>query len=345
MIYGKKHMTEKLVYEDNKSGNDRIRLVYILAASHSGSTLLAMLLNSHPDVCTVGELKATSFGDPGKYRCSCQQLIKECQFWNDIRQDMAARGFDFDITNAGTDIRTDMSPYVLRLLKPLHRGPALEAVRDMALNLSPVWRRNLPRILARNLALIQCVAARTGKKVIIDSSKIGLRLKYLLLIPELDIRVIRAVRDGRGVALTYMDPAGFADAKDPNLRQGGMGGERITERLTMEQAAKEWRRSNEEADEALKMLDPSKYTVNHYETLCRKPHEALNALFSFMGVKAGKQGSNFRSVEHHVVGNGMRLDSCSEIKLDERWRSGLSTENLSLFNSIAGELQQRLGYK
>jgi hypothetical protein len=33
------------------------RLAYILAASHSGSTLLSMLLGSHPQIATVGEMK------------------------------------------------------------------------------------------------------------------------------------------------------------------------------------------------------------------------------------------------------------------------------------------------
>jgi hypothetical protein len=339
------HVTEKQINGDNGHKNDKIRLVYILAASHSGSTLLSMLLNSHPDVCTVGELKATSLGDPGKYRCSCQQLIRDCPFWNGISQDMAARGFDFDIANAGTDIRTGMSPYVRRLLKPLHRSPALEIVRDMALNLSPAWRRNLPNILARNLALIQCVAARTGKKAIIDSSKIGIRLKYLLRIPELDIRVIRTIRDGRGVTLTYIDPARFADASDPTLRQGGMGGSRVEERLTMEQAAKEWRRSNEEAEEVLKLLDQSKYIVNHYESLCRNPKETLHKIFTFIGVDPEKRTKDFRMVEHHVVGNGMRLDSCSEIKLDERWRTNLTSADINIFNAVAGDLQHRFGYK
>lgn len=327
------------------SSNKRIRLVYLLAASHSGSTLLAMLLNSHPDVCTVGELKATSFGDPDKYRCSCRQVIKECPFWSGIRQDMAAKGFDFDITNAGTDIRTGMSPYVLRLLKPLHRGPVLERIRDLLLNLSPVWRKNLPKILARNLALIQSVAARTGSNVIVDSSKVGIRLKYLLRIPELDIRVIRAIRDGRGVALTYVDPAHFADAKEETLRQGGMGGERVGERLTMEQAAREWRRSNEEAEEALKLFDPSHQLNSHYENLCRYPAETLHKLFTFIGVDPAKRNNDFRMVENHVVGNGMRLDSSSEIKLDERWRTTLSPADLAVFNSIAGDLQHRFGYK
>lgn len=338
------HVKKKPINGDNASKNGRIRLVYILAASHSGSTLLAMLLNSHPDVCTVGELKATSLGDPGRYRCSCQQLIKECPFWNGIQQDMAARGFDFDITNAGTDIRTGMSPYVRRLLRPLHRDPAMEMIRDIALNLSPVWHQNLPRILARNLALIQCLAARTGKQVLIDSSKIGIRLKYLLRIPELDIRVIRAIRDGRGVTLTYMDPAHFADASDPSLRQGGMGGHRIGEQLTMELAAREWRRSNEEADAVLRGLDKSQYTKSQYEALCQEPDNSLKQLFTFIGVDPGKRFTDFRSFTHHIIGNGMRLDSTNEIKLDERWRSYLTPDQLNNFEMVAGNINRRLGY-
>jgi hypothetical protein len=215
----------------------------------------------------------------------------------------------------------------------------------MALNLSPVWRKNLPIILARNLALIQCVAARTQKKVIVDSSKIGIRLKYLLRIPELDTKVIRAIRDGRGVALTYIDPARFADASDPALRQGGMGGGRTKERLTMEQATREWRRSNEEAEQALKLLDPSKQTISHYEDLCTHPEETLNRLFTFIGVDPQKRNQDFRMVEHHIVGNGMRLDSSNAIKLDERWRSNLSLSDLRIFHTIAGNMLNRLGYK
>src|ERR1041384_2871141 len=57
------------------------RLAYILSASHSGSTLLAMLLGAHPDACTVGELKLTSMGDVNQYRCSCGDRLMTCSFW------------------------------------------------------------------------------------------------------------------------------------------------------------------------------------------------------------------------------------------------------------------------
>lgn len=325
--------------------NEKVRLVYLLAASHSGSTLLAMLLGSHPEICTVGEIKMTSLGDIDRYRCSCGSLIKQCPFWNGIRRDMADLGFAFDITNPGTDIRTEASPFVLTLLRPLHRGPLLEMLRDIALGFSPSWRQAISQISTRNLALMRCVIGRTGKKVVVDSSKIGLRLKYLLKNPGIDIKIIRLVRDGRGVALTYVDPAKFADANSPNLRAGGMGGKRTGKVLSMAEASHEWLRSNEEADALLDGLDKSLFTVIRYEDLCRNPEKTLNYLFNFIEVDSSKPVSDFRSVEHHVVGNGMRLDSTNKISLDERWKTALSPDDFDIFDKIAGSMNRRLGYE
>jgi hypothetical protein len=323
----------------------RIPLIYILAASHSGSTLLAMLLGSHPQICTVGELKASSFDDIDRYICSCQRRIRECSFWMGISEDMALKGFSFDITHAGTDIRSGATLYVQWCLKFLHRGPFLEGIRDAALALSVSWRSQLRRVRQVNVALMECLCHRTGKAIIVDSSKIGLRLKYLLLDPTLDVRVIRLVRDGRAVALTYMNPVEFADARAPNLRGGGTGGDREFERLSMEKAAHEWRRSNEEAEAISRRLDRSKWIEVHYEALCTEPDRTLHQLFDFIGVDSVVGSRTFRSIEHHMIGNGMRLDSTPEIKLDERWREVLSPSDLEIFDPIAGKLNRQLGYE
>ena len=73
-----------------------------------------MLLGSHPDVCTVGELKATSLGDPDTYRCSCGELIRACGFWRDVAARMAERGRPFDVLHAKTHINAGATPYVSR---------------------------------------------------------------------------------------------------------------------------------------------------------------------------------------------------------------------------------------
>jgi hypothetical protein len=320
-------------------------LVYILAASHSGSTLLAMLLGSHPEICTVGELKFTSLGDPDIYRCSCRVEIGQCPFWRGIGEEMASRGYSFDVRDAETDYGRKAGPYAQRLLRPLHRGPLLEWLRDRALLLSSSWRAGFQDIQKKNTALAASICARTGKKVLVDSSKIGIRLKFLMRNSGLDVRIIRLVRDGRGVALTYTDPANFADARDPNLRGGGSGRDREGERLPIALAAREWLRSNQEEETILRGMDPRRWTLVRYEELCTDTDSVLARLFRFLDVDPSRMAGNFRSVEQHVVGNGMRLDSTSDIRLDERWKSVFSAKDIATFESVAGAMNKKLGYR
>ncbi len=323
----------------------RTRLAYILSASHSGSTLLAMVLGSHPEVATAGELKLTAIGDPDRYRCSCREELRKCPFWSGIAKDMAALGFAFDPGDAGTDFHSVGSSYARYLLRPLHRARGLEALRDAGLAMSPAWRREYASIQAKNAALVACIAERSGKKVVVDSSKIGVRLKYLLRNPALDVSVVRLVRDGRAVALTYMDSARFADASDERLRGGGMGIVGGRRGLGMEDAAREWRRSNEEAQNIVDGLDPSRSIEVRYEAFCRDPGAEASRIFEFLGVAAADAVARFRSAVQHVVGNGMRLDDAREVRLDNRWEGVLSPSELGVFDAMAGDLNRRMGYR
>ena len=306
-----------------------------------------MLLGAHPEACTAGELKLspTAIGEIDRYRCSCKELIRACPFWKRVREGMARRGLAFDIADAGTEYRGVTTPYTRPLLKPLHHGPLLERIRDVALLLSPSWRRRLPEIQRRNAALAAAVSEIGGCKVVIDSSKSALRLKYLLRNPDLDVKVIRLIRDGRAVSLTYVDPARFADARDASRRGGGMGGDRKDERLSMTEAAYEWRRSNEAAGHLLAHLDRSRWTEVRYEEYCTATQETLNRLYKFLSLRPLARVPDCRATPHHVIGNGMRLDESSEILLDERWRTELSPKALRVFDSIVGKMSRRYGYE
>lgn len=322
----------------------RMTLVYLLAASHSGSTLTALLLGSHSQLVTVGELKMTSIGDLTRYRCSCRKPILECEFWNALSAEMKRAGHDFSIDRAGTDIRTGATDYIKRFLRPLHRGAAMEMIRDAALTLSPAWRKELPQIQKRNADLIQAIGRVTDRDHIVDSSKIGIRLKYLLRNPGFDVKVVRLVRDGRAVALTYMDPVQFADAKDPALRAGGMGGNRDGERLSLESAAHEWLRSNQEQEAVLAGVPKSAQVTIRYEDLCANPDGELGKVFEMLGVAREAVSARFRIVEQHVIGNGMRLDTTSQIVLDDRWKQTFTREELARFDQVAGAMNRKLGY-
>ncbi len=320
------------------------RLVYVLSASHSGSTLLSMLLNAHPKVVTAGELKAERFGDPDRYRCSCHELLKECTFWRAVADRMNSRGHNFSITDARTHFGAMDSRWVRRLTRPLVREAFTERVRDLALSLSPSWRRGLPEMLRRSADLVHSIAEVAGADVVVESSKIGLRLKYLTQCEDLDIHVVRLIRDGRAVALTYMRPDEFADARDARLRGGGTG-VNLDTRLSMDEAAREWRRSNEEAEALLGQLRGVQVIQVHYESLCNSPLDTVNQVFSEFGLHSLTSLEDFRVLPHHVIGNGMRLDTDNRVVLDDRWRSALAAPELSTFARVAGDLNSRYGYQ
>jgi hypothetical protein len=321
------------------------KLVYILAASHSGSTLLTMLLNSHPQIATIGELSPGHIEDLSFYLCSCGTKLRDCSFWQFVSEQMKKTGSDFKLEDFSTGFSMPTSRLATRLLKPLHRGVFLEFLRDAGLNLCPGWHKRLSDIRHTNETLIQAILKYYNADIFVDKGNRALRLKYLLGFPAFDIKVIHLVRDGRPVALTYMDPAGFADAKDTGKRGGGSGGQRDAERLTMDQAAYQWKRCNEEAENVLRTLDKSRLLEIHYEDLCNETDKTLEQIFVFLGLDPAKAAKDFRSVEHHILGNGMRLDNTSQVSLDERWKDVLTADDLKTFDRIAGAMNRKYGYR
>jgi hypothetical protein len=181
-------------------------------------------------------------------------------------------------------------------------------------------------------------------RVIVDSSKHGLRLKYLLRNPAVEVRVVRLLRDGRAVTLTYIDPERFADAEDTSLRGGGFGASRDGERLDAKTAASQWRRSVEDMAHAFARVPADRRIDLRYEDLCADVEGSVRRVLAFAGVDAALWQPGFRDREHHVVGNGMRLNATSAVVLDDRWRHALSTADRQVFDAVAGDLNGRLGY-
>jgi hypothetical protein len=305
-------------------------LGYILSVSYSGSTLLAMLLGSHPEACTVGEMRAPTVDSPDSYLCSCGEQIKACGFWAAVSESMARRGFPgFDITDAKLSIHESRNRYVRRLLDPLPRGPLLELARTVGLTLSTAWRPHLSEIQRRNAALVDVLREATGAKVVIDSSKISLHLRYLLKSRNLKIKVIFLIRDGRAVTMSMV----------------GHGLKRATRQETIAAAALSWRRNNEAAERVLAKLPSDQWLQIRYEDFCVAPQEKLTQIASFLSVDPQAVVMDFRLKRQHVLGNDMRLKSDSRIRLDERWRTGLSKEDIVSFNHVAGEMNRKYGYE
>ena len=57
------------------------QLIYIASTGYSGTTLLDMLLNNHPEVSALGEVYLLSRYAKENSECTCGKVVNECGFW------------------------------------------------------------------------------------------------------------------------------------------------------------------------------------------------------------------------------------------------------------------------
>jgi len=146
------------------------------------------------------------------------------------------------------------------------------------------------------------------------------------------------------MALAYRNPSEFADASNPALRGGGSG-------ITLEHSrqlvsgAEEWVKCNEEAESLIKLLPEDGWMRIRYEDLCENTDSILEDVARFVGLDSESvSGKGYRETDHHILGNGMRLDE-TPIRLDERWRTELNDEEKRRILQIAKNKMVKYGYQ
>ena len=144
-----------------------MKVLFITGLSHSGSTLLDVMLNAHPEIVSVGELKQLGrfarYEKNGLHQCTCgAESIWTCPLWSQVEP------------------RTQAT--IGRSLSDLN-------VEDYA---------DVGSFNRDNVALFNAISAASGKRYIVDSSKHRDRLSLLIQTPSLDVFPIFVLRDPRG---------------------------------------------------------------------------------------------------------------------------------------------------
>ena len=133
-----------------------MRVIYISGTSHSGSTLLDLMLNAHPAIFASGEvlklnrqLKIKDARRGTHAPCSCgAPSLWECQFWPAV------------------DRRTR------------------ETSGKSRVDLDMLDQTELDAVSAPNAVVFKAMAEVSGKSFVVDSSKLPGRLSYLTTLKE-----------------------------------------------------------------------------------------------------------------------------------------------------------------
>lgn len=311
-----------------KIGTVKPTVISIIGSGHSGSTVLDIVLGSHPNIAGVGELhklpRAGWVLDDDR-RCACGSPVHECAYWT--------RVFARWIALVGRD-----GP---------RRYLALQHTYERSI-------RSLPRLLIEErrpssrfmtyseitAALYEAIRDVTGTSAIVDSSKNPVRTYALLANPRLDVRVIHLVRDGRGVVWSKLKSFG----KDV---QAGVRSDRQPTRPA--RTTLHWVLANLESEWVAKRADPTHTLRVAYESFVEHPDRVLRQISRVVGEDLGPLadavGRGVAMDPYHLVGgNRVRMSGAVALRPDVEWMVKLPSRDVRMFWRLAGWLARRYGY-
>jgi len=305
-----------------------IPYVCLPGCGFTGSTLLGFLLNAHPDCASIGAATGLIPGiDLSAYPCSCGARFEECGFWRRVAARTAELGYPvnpFRTNRWSTDFAPTRNRYADAVLVRSLRVSILNALRDATLGKLPRVRGSLLETASRNWAFARAVLEATGKRVFVDTARDHQRPKFLARHPRLRVYGLHLVRDARANVASI-------------LKHGN------THDIT--RAAAIWKRTNEQADDIRAHLPPERWLRIRYDELCHDLQGTLNRIAEFLGIPGAPVPSDFRAMEHHIIGNAMRLSGMGAVREDVSWKERLGERELAAIDRVAGETNRRFGFE
>jgi hypothetical protein len=317
-----------LAFENNPVAVDRRRIRYVCmpGSPFTGSTLLGLLLNEHPQLASIGAATGLIRGiDVSTYACSCGKLFQECEFWTYVATRTRELGHPVNIFETNfwnTHLRLSHNKLINGLLVRSLGQDQVNDARDAFIGRVPGIRRAISETGWNTWSLATAVLERTGKRVFVDTARDHQRPKYLWNHPLLDVKVIHLIRDPRGNSASIMKHANVDAAV----------------------AARDWRHYNVEAARVKRYLPPQAWMTLYYEELCADPGKVLDRISDFLDVERAQTTPGPGDADRHIIGNPMRLKALSEIREDRSWQTHLDHEELSVIARIAGSASRDLGY-
>lgn len=309
------------------------KCLYICGAGHSGSTLLDMLLGSHPRVASLGEIINLPMDWATNNRCTCGAPMRDCGLWSEVVRDFERRhGIDM----AANPYSLNLGPIYAAVGDRRVTGGLYRARRRLGAALHYAELRSgafgalrplLPGThegLRNNLELFDLVGKRLDVDYVVDSSKVYTKAVGLYKLAPGRVKIILLIRDGRAVYYSMR--------------------KRNFDRLfSLNSWYTHFRR-------ALPLIEnqvaPQDVLTVRYEDLARNPECELRRICTFAGLAYEPAMLDFKTKTHHNVnGNDMRFASAAEIRLDTSWESRLDAEEKRFFQERAGWLNEKLGYR
>jgi hypothetical protein len=310
---------------------EKMKLIYICGLGFSGSTLLDLLLGSHSQMESVGEVHKYS-----QYQgmCTCLKNVNDCHYWQEITKRFQQYLTEIGTSPAEVDTSNIRYPDLTTKLKfflksELHFSP--EFIRSYGIN---------------NYYLYKAILDATGKAMIVDSSKQLKRAMCLKFSGKFDVKIIYLIREccgylhsrkkrdyGTVVSATLIDKAGNVERQIQKSLFDGP----VKTSLT-------WYFSQIAYLTYLKKHHRDNTILVHYTNLCSDPEKELTRICDFIDVPFEENMLHFGNMIHHnIAGNPMRNNKAQNqtIRYNDAWKQHLTSSELWLCHVFNNKMNNK----
>jgi hypothetical protein len=311
-----------------------VKVLYLLGTERGGSTVAGNLIGGLEGFFAAGEVRAL-WRDlaAGDTRCGCGRPLRECELWPRIAGGaLTAKGdglshrevYDLQLETVRFGHSWLSLPRLLRL-RDANEWPALHRYGQI-----------LEHVYAG-------VAAATGCRVIVDTSKEPTDALLLTMLPSVQPYFVHVVRDPRGVLYScyrLWDPVGLdtTRALDPEGSHP----------VQAAHISGHWLLRNGSIDVARRRLGP--VLRISYEELAAAPGPVLERVAAFVDEgDAALPPIHGSAVElapsHTVAGNRSRFETGAvEVRPDNAWVDHLHRADGAVATALSLPLLRRYGY-
>ncbi len=294
-----------------------IKVIYVAGYGRSGSTILDIALGQHPEIFGGGEL-STIFRHvwPRNEYCACGARVRDCPVWSAVVADWIGAG-------------NDPAAYL-----------AAQTGMETILPLGRVRRDALASYRLGTTDLIRSVRDRSGRAIVLDSSKLPGRGLALAGDRNIDLRVVHLVRDARAVAHSMNRPM------DVDVARGLQ--KPIRARLPLRTAMR-WTMVNAAAERLVRSLGPDRALRVRYEDFLADPARELARIGEVTGTNFDEVARMIAEGDpmkpgHQVAGSRIRMGGAMTLRPDLAWRDRMPLGAKRAVATVAGVQLRRYGY-